>query len=69
MKKDVRTVKLQSKYRESGTSYLFREPGVRVPWLNVSGNWLQDAGFNVGDPVQIYITKGQLLIKKSEAGN
>lgn len=32
-----------------------------VPWLNVSGAWLQTLGFNIGDTVRI-ITREKLLI-------
>ncbi|MGJ1268635.1 SymE family type I addiction module toxin [Sphingobacterium spiritivorum] len=35
--------------------------GKSVPWLNVSGSWLSDLGFNIGDPVRI-TSRDRLLI-------
>ena len=56
-----RKVKLHSKYRDLAAG---RWPSYRqVPWLNVSGVWLERAGFHAGDQVEITVTKNQLVIK------
>ncbi len=34
-----------------------------VPWLNVSGFWLERAGFKIGDQVEIMIEENKLIIK------
>ena len=47
-----RQIKLQPKHRDNGTV---------VPWLNISGVWLEELGFNVGDTVKI-TTRDRLLI-------
>jgi toxic protein SymE len=39
-----------------------------VPWLNVRGLWLEDAGFNIGDPIEIIVSKEKLIIKKPGTG-
>ncbi|WP_262510022.1 type I toxin-antitoxin system SymE family toxin [Chitinophaga ginsengisoli] len=33
------------------------------------GLWLEEAGFNVGDPIDIIVGKGKLIIKKAYDGN
>ena len=43
--------------------------GRNVPWLNVRGLWLEEAGFNVGDPIDIIVGKGKLIVKKAYDGN
>ena len=62
-KKSLRRIRIYPKYRPL-TRYFFRSNNSRVvPWLNVSGVWLQKAGFRVGDPVEITVKKNQLIIK------
>ncbi len=34
-----------------------------LPWLNVCGIWLEQAGFRAGDPVQIVVEHNTLIIK------
>lgn len=58
--KHIRRVKLHGKYRPS-RSKLWNSNGREVPWLNVSGNWLAELGFNIGDMVRI-TAREQLLI-------
>ena len=56
-----RKVKLHSKNRDLAAG---RWPSYRqVPWLNVSGLWLERAGFHAGDQVEIIVTENQLVIK------
>lgn len=40
-----------------------------APWLNVSGLWLDKAGFNIGCMVEITVAPNQLIIKKAGNGN
>lgn len=37
-----------------------------VPWLNVSGVWLEELGFNVGDRVRIIPREKLLIIELME---
>jgi toxic protein SymE len=57
--KQTRRVKLYGKYRPLKTSW----EGKVVPWLNVSGIWLERAGFKTGDQVEITIDNHRLIIK------
>lgn len=59
--KHIRQVKLHSKYRPSRSKLWMNHNGREVPWLNVSGNWLAELGFNIGDTVRI-TAREQLLI-------
>jgi len=51
MEKRVRHVHLRSKLHERGEWHNRRY--VFFPWLNVSGKWLEKAGFRTGDQVAI----------------
>jgi toxic protein SymE len=62
----TRTVKLHSKYRALTRSWNY-SPGKTVPWLNVSGLWLEHAGFNIGDAVEITVEEKTLIIKNIAA--
>lgn len=64
MIKQTKKVKLHSKYRALQTGW---QRGKEVPWLNVSGVWLEQAGFNVGDAVEITIENKMLTIKNIAA--
>lgn len=33
-----------------------------LPWLNISSVWLQEAGFNIGDQLEVSVGQGQLVI-------
>lgn len=59
-----RQVKLQGKYRPLINHY---NGGRQIPWLNVSGVWLEEAGFKTGDRVEIRIEQQQLIIKNLSA--
>lgn len=55
-----RKVKLHSQSRPSQQSC----NGIKqVPWLNVSGVWLEQAGFNIGLQVEIIVRDQELIIK------
>ncbi|MBC8949245.1 SymE family type I addiction module toxin [Xenorhabdus sp. TS4] len=38
------------------------------PSLHLKGNWLQEAGFATGQPVQVSVEHGQLIIRLVENG-
>ena len=38
--------------------------GKDVPWLNLNGNWLEAAGFKIGDQIEINVQQKQLVIRK-----
>ncbi|MBL7737439.1 MAG: SymE family type I addiction module toxin [Chitinophagaceae bacterium] len=57
--KPTRKLRLCRKYRNLRNNW---QPQV-VPWLALSGLWLQDAGFKPGDRVEITIDNNLLIIK------
>lgn len=63
MEKRVRHVHLRSKLHERGEWHNRRY--VFFPWLNVSGKWLEKAGFRTGDQVAIEVSDGKLTITKA----
>jgi len=54
--KPVRLIKLHGKAHRRDRYYKY------LPWLNVSGVWLEQAGFNIGDMLEIHVCAGQLTI-------
>jgi hypothetical protein len=60
--KRTRKVKIYSKFRGGGWRLCDPAPK-EVPWLNVSGNWLKEAGFAIGDRIEIIVNQKELLIK------
>lgn len=59
--KSSRKVRMLSKSRDCQDGYK------RVPWLTLSGVWLAESGFNIGDVLQIISGDGVLYIKAMEA--
>ncbi|MBN8721248.1 MAG: SymE family type I addiction module toxin [Sediminibacterium magnilacihabitans] len=61
--KTIRKAKLHYKHRVTGGDW--SRPGrcQTIPWLNVCGLWLEQAGFKVGDPVEIRVEENMLTIK------
>ena len=55
--KTTKTIKLQPKHRALSWGSKI------VPWLSVSGVWLEQNGFKAGDTVIITIENNQLIIK------
>lgn len=37
-----------------------------VPFIRLSGKWIEDAGLNIGDAIEINICKSGLTISKSK---
>jgi len=60
--KRIRKIKLHGKYRQVKRGW----GGVewqKLPWLNVHGLWLEQAGFKAGDMLQIEVAQDTLTIK------
>lgn len=54
--KTTKQIKLQPKHRALSWGSKI------VPWLSVSGVWLEQNGFKAGDTVTITVEKNQLII-------
>ncbi len=65
MKKN-RKVKLYSKSRPCQSHYTELK---EVPWLNVSGVWLEQDGFGICDQVEIKVSNHQLIINPVSNGD
>jgi len=63
--KRVREVKIYSQWRHASKRWLGQNK--EVPWLNVSGLWLEQAGFNIGDRLKITVENGRLIIINQRA--
>ena len=61
-KENIRQVKLQSKYRPIRSGWI-TNTGTEIPWLTLSGLWLEQAGFKKGDRVEILVENNLLTIK------
>ena len=60
MEQTIKRAKLHGKYR----SQCYRSSVNRnLPWLNLSGIWLEQAGFCIGQQIEIRIEDKQLIIK------
>lgn len=38
----------------------------RCPSISLKGNWLEEAGFETGQPVKVTVERGQLIIRLAE---
>ena len=54
-------IKMQSLHRPSAKSWNGYK---QVPMLTISGNWLAQVGFNIGNIVEIITSENQLIIRK-----
>lgn len=61
--KRIRKVKLHGKYRQVKAGLPSSGHWQRLPWLNVHGLWLEQAGFKAGDTLQILVEQNTLTIK------
>lgn len=52
---------VRKEFRDLTVSDFYRS-GKSVPMIRISGLWLEELGFNVGDCVRIKCDKGQLII-------
>jgi toxic protein SymE len=62
MEKQIRTGKMhaQATPNKQGLSPSY----IQRPWLNLTGKWLHNAGFHVGQPIVITVRKNRLVITK-----
>jgi hypothetical protein len=65
-KENIRQVKLQSKYRPIRSGWINNNER-EIPWLTLSGLWLERAGFRKGDRLEITVENNLLTIKKTVA--
>jgi HSP20-like domain of unknown function (DUF1813). len=65
--KTTRQAKVHGLYRPATTRWGSGNRGKYVPWLNVNGLWLEQAGFKVGDRIEISVKNKELTIKKLPA--
>jgi Toxin SymE, type I toxin-antitoxin system len=56
---NLRKLKISSHYKKT----IFKKP-ILNPKLTISGNWLKNAGFEIGESVTITVNKNQLIITK-----
>lgn len=62
----TKIVKIHSRFRANPSQGHFNAPqGKEVPWLNVSGLWLAELGFCIGDKVNITMLDKKLIIEPS----
>ena len=59
MNKQLNNRKAKLHYKSAPRVYEYK----KVPWLNLSGFWLEKAGFEIGDSIAISVTEGTLVIK------
>ena len=45
-----------------------RRPERRVPWLSISGRWLEQAGFLPGTQASIQVRRGRITITPAPTG-
>ena len=57
--KTIKQAKLHAKYSRRRLESGSRE----LPWLNLTGVWLEKAGFGIGQKIEIKIEERQLTIK------
>lgn len=68
--KSKKQVKVHGKFRASQSRRMFADSGNKiVPWLTVSGLWLEKLGFKVGDRVNITSSNKLLIIERLEEGD
>jgi toxic protein SymE len=61
--KTIRKAKLHYKHRVLTGGWNGSNRCKTIPWLNVCGLWLEQAGFKAGDPVEIQVEHNTLTIK------
>ncbi|GAA3956504.1 type I addiction module toxin, SymE family [Chitinophaga oryziterrae] len=64
-KKRIRLAKVHGRSQEVQNIYGDDRSGYRaVPWLRMGGLWMEKLGFKVGDPIEVRVGHGKLVIKK-----
>lgn len=64
--KRLRQVKVYGKYQRRLGHW---NGGRDYSWLNVSGLWLEQAGFKIGDQLQICVENNKLIITNQPHGD
>ena len=59
-KGSVKEVKIQCRNRITRRDFRGYK---QVPWLSVSGVWLEDHGFGIGSKVSVTVRQGELIIR------
>jgi hypothetical protein len=59
----TRQLKVAYKWRPTCHNIAFRKESP-VPFINLSGNWLEEAGFLIGDKVTVSVESNRLTIVK-----
>jgi len=36
-----------------------------VPWINIQGQWLEQAGFSINTPIKVEVSEGRLILTAS----
>ena len=57
--KSVRQVRVYGKYRRFSSHW---NGGRDLPWVTMSGLWLEQAGFTIGDHLRISVENKKLII-------
>lgn len=50
-------------FRKIKISYLFNKSNKQTPKIILSGEWLKNAGFEIGNSVKIEVKQNQIIIK------
>jgi len=61
-----RRLTVGTQYYEYPGRTLEPRPARRVPWLQMRGDWLAAAGFNIQTPVRVRIMQGCLVVTIDE---
>jgi len=61
-----RILTVSSRYRPSESKMYYKGPGTNVPFLRISGRWLEEAGFPIDSKVDVIVDNQLLIIKPVE---
>jgi toxic protein SymE len=57
----VRASYYDHQFHNNHPLYLAQE-AIEVPWINIKGYWLHEAGFNINTPLVLKISKGKIVL-------
>ena len=60
------TTKQSRQLKVYAFNYFNKRRTCAVPWVQLKGKWLEQAGFNIHDQVNIEIKKGKLIITNQD---
>lgn len=58
---NIRKIKISSQYVRT----IFKKP-IHKPKITISGNWLEKAGFQIGENITTSVSDNLLIIQKAE---